>query len=171
MTNLESLSLFWRVESRQFHLTASPASCAELSVDGQAGLALSPEEWCALGDVLFRIGMDWPTGRRGGPVVAAPPEAGEPAQTWPRNASVAEADKNRKGRPWTDNEETRVLLAFDAGDGVADIARALGRSRAGVLARLAKLGRVDAAEVGLRYPIARAEVARAVDAAPAVLPE
>ena len=153
--NVESLSLSWRVETRRFHLLATSEGAPELRVNDRPGISLTAEEWCALGDVLFRIGLDWPGGNGTGPATMTAVGGGSSVKEWPANASVADAAVSRRGRAWTDEEESRLLAAFDAGDAPSEIARALTRSRAGVLARLAKFGRVDAAEVGLRYPVVK----------------
>ena len=40
------------------------------------------------------------------------------------------------GQPWTEDEDRRLLAAFDAGRGLAEIAGAHSRTQAGVRARL-----------------------------------
>jgi hypothetical protein len=58
------------------------------------------------------------------------------------------------GSRWTSEEEQRLASAFDAGRTVDELARAHGRSRAGIEARLVRLGKMDASAVTtpLRYP-------------------
>lgn len=58
------------------------------------------------------------------------------------------------GLRWTTEEEARLVAAFDAGRTVDELARAHNRTRAGIEARLVKLGKLDASEltVQLRYP-------------------
>jgi hypothetical protein len=58
------------------------------------------------------------------------------------------------GSRWTGEEEQRLASAFDAGKTVDELARAHGRSRAGIEARLVRLGKMDASAVTtpLRYP-------------------
>jgi hypothetical protein len=58
------------------------------------------------------------------------------------------------GLRWTPEEEERLAAAFDAGKGVDELARAHSRTRAGIEARLVKLGKLDesAVTVQLRYP-------------------
>lgn len=58
------------------------------------------------------------------------------------------------GLRWTPEEEERLVAAFDAGKSVDDLARAHSRTRAGIEARLVKLGKLDesAVTVELRYP-------------------
>ena len=58
------------------------------------------------------------------------------------------------GSRWTTEEEQRLATGFDAGRSVDELARAHNRSRAGIEARLVKLGKLDAAAVTtpLRYP-------------------
>jgi hypothetical protein len=58
------------------------------------------------------------------------------------------------GSRWSPEEEQRLASAFDAGRTVDELARAHGRSRAGIEARLVRLGKMDASAVTtpLRYP-------------------
>ncbi|HEX6007718.1 MAG TPA: hypothetical protein VFY80_07130 [Burkholderiales bacterium] len=58
------------------------------------------------------------------------------------------------GLRWTSEEEERLIAAFDAGRTVDELARAHNRTRAGIEARLVKLGKLDesAVTVQLRYP-------------------
>jgi hypothetical protein len=58
------------------------------------------------------------------------------------------------GSRWSSEEEQRLASAFDAGRTVDELARAHGRSRAGIEARLVRLGKMDASAVTtpLRYP-------------------
>ena len=58
------------------------------------------------------------------------------------------------GLRWTPEEEERLATAFDAGKTVDELARAHNRTRAGIEARLVKLGKRDpsAVTVQLRYP-------------------
>ena len=58
------------------------------------------------------------------------------------------------GSRWSAEEEQRLASAFDAGRTVDELARAHGRSRAGIEARLVRLGKMDASAVTtpLRYP-------------------
>lgn len=48
------------------------------------------------------------------------------------------------GQPWTEDEDRRLLAAFDAGRGLAELAGAHLRTQAGVRARLVKYGRLAA---------------------------
>jgi hypothetical protein len=61
------------------------------------------------------------------------------------------------GLRWTSEEEERLTAAFDAGKTVDELARAHNRTRAGIEARLVKLGKLDASAVTvqLRYPSKR----------------
>ena len=104
--------------------------------DGQR-LCLPLAAWLRLRDVL-RLLPDDPAADRGG---------GEPA-----GANPPRPGPTNRGKPWTADEEARAHAAWAAGDDAADIGRALGRSRGAVMARLVRLGLVDEAEAGLRYP-------------------
>ncbi len=58
------------------------------------------------------------------------------------------------GRPWKVEDEARLAAGHAAGKEPAELARVVGRSKGSVLARLVKLGLVDAsAATGLRYPV------------------
>ena len=80
----------------------------------------------------------------------------EPAAT--ARAPVAERKtapaQTGSGSRWSPDEEQRLAAAFDAGRTVDELARAHGRSRAGIEARLVRLGKMDASAVTtpLRYP-------------------
>lgn len=79
----------------------------------------------------------------GGATAAAPAPERKPAL--PQSGS---------GSRWSADEEQRLAAAFDAGRTVDELARAHGRSRAGIEARLVRLGKMDASAVTtpLRYP-------------------
>ncbi|HEX6609171.1 MAG TPA: hypothetical protein VF051_00195 [Hyphomicrobiaceae bacterium] len=81
----------------------------------------------------------------------------------PRSATATTAGASERrpappqtgsGSRWTGEEEQRLASAFDAGRTVDELARAHGRSRAGIEARLVRLGKMDASAVTtpLRYP-------------------
>jgi hypothetical protein len=73
-----------------------------------------------------------------------------PAERAQRPASMP----GNTGLRWTSEEEERLAAAFDAGKSVDELARAHNRTRAGIEARLVKLGKLDesAVTVPLRYP-------------------
>jgi transposase-like protein len=74
-----------------------------------------------------------------------PAPAREPKPALPQSGS---------GSRWSAEEEQRLAAAFDNGQSVDALARAHGRSRAGIEARLVRLGKMDASAVTtpLRYP-------------------
>ena len=80
-----------------------------------------------------------------GTPVAEPAPAPERKPALPHSGS---------GSRWTPEEEQRLAVGFDAGRTVDELARAHGRSRAGIEARLVRLGKLDASAVTtpLRYP-------------------
>ncbi len=93
--------------------------------------------------------LDLPDGR----AIALPREAWEalhhalgrmlkPARTGPEN----------RGKPWDPATDERLAADFGGGRELADIAADLGRTRGAVLSRLVRLGLVDEATAGLRYP-------------------
>jgi hypothetical protein len=67
---------------------------------------------------------------------------------------VAPPPQSGSGSRWSAEEEQRLATAFDAGRTVDELARAHNRSRAGIEARLVRLGKMDASAVTtpLRYP-------------------
>jgi hypothetical protein len=83
-----------------------------------------------------------------GGTVAAPPAAA------PAPARRPAMPQSGSGSRWSPEEEQRLAAAFDAGRTVDELARAHGRSRAGIEARLVRLGKMDASAVTtpLRYP-------------------
>jgi hypothetical protein len=80
------------------------------------------------------------------PVATAPPA--------PSPARRPALPQTGSGSRWSPEEEQRLAAAFDAGRTVDELARAHGRSRAGIEARLVRLGKMDASAVTtpLRYP-------------------
>jgi hypothetical protein len=85
----------------------------------------------------------------GGTPVAIAPDAPAPAP-----ARKPALPQSGSGSRWSADEEQRLASAFDAGRTVDELARAHGRSRAGIEARLVRLGKMDASAVTtpLRYP-------------------
>lgn len=79
--------------------------------------------------------------------------AAAPAAT-PAPARKPALPQTGSGSRWNAEEEQRLANAFDAGRTVDELARAHGRSRAGIEARLVRLGKMDASAVTtpLRYP-------------------
>ena len=51
--------------------------------------------------------------------------------------------ENRKGKPWTENEEELIALYFKQGRDIATIAEAAGRTEVSIKMRLAKLGLIE----------------------------
>jgi hypothetical protein len=58
-----------------------------------------------------------------------------------RQAARATAAGN-SGKPWSKDEDDRLVAAFDAGKPIDDLAAAHGRSRLAIEARLARFGKV-----------------------------
>ena len=56
---------------------------------------------------------------------------------------VSEQESRRKDLPWTENEEELLLLCFDKGKSIKDIASLLGRPQQTILLRLANLGKIE----------------------------
>ena len=51
--------------------------------------------------------------------------------------------ENRRGKPWTENEEELIALYFNQGLDIATIAEAVGRTEVSIKMRLAKLGLIE----------------------------
>lgn len=81
----------------------------------------------------------------------APAQVAAPAPVPERKPA---SPQSGSGSRWTPEEEQRLASGFDAGRTVDELARAHGRSRAGIEARLVRLGKMDASAVStpLRYP-------------------
>jgi hypothetical protein len=79
--------------------------------------------------------------------------ASAPAPT-PERKAPPSMPQSGSGSRWSAEEEQRLATAFDAGRTVDELARAHSRSRAGIEARLVKLGKMDPSAVTtpLRYP-------------------
>jgi len=54
------------------------------------------------------------------------------------------------GRPWSEEEESQLTTAFQAGDSIPDIARRHGRTLRAIEARLERLGLISAADRSTR---------------------
>lgn len=81
-------------------------------------------------------------------VSTSPPPADAPAAAAPRSRRPAPANT---GKPWSREEDERLLAAFDAGEAVTALAAAHARSRVAIEARLARFGRMPMPG-GLRSP-------------------
>ena len=77
--------------------------------------------------------------------------AAAPARN-PRDENTAGGSGPAKvGQPWSQQEDERLAAAFDAGTAIPELAAAHQRSRAGIEARLARLGKITLPEGALRY--------------------
>ncbi len=47
------------------------------------------------------------------------------------------------GRPWSEEEDNRLLAAYDGGQSMAELVAAHGRTRGAISSRLVKLGRLE----------------------------
>jgi hypothetical protein len=81
-------------------------------------------------------------------------EGGAASAPAPERKSAPPMPQSGPGSRWSADEEQRLATAFDAGRTVDELARAHGRSRASIEARLVKLGKMDPSAVTsqLRYP-------------------
>jgi hypothetical protein len=72
----------------------------------------------------------------------------------PERKAAPPMPQSGPGSRWSTEEEQRLVTAFDAGRTVDELARAHGRSRASIEARLVRLGKMDPSAVTtpLRYP-------------------
>lgn len=147
MYSLKALNLSWRVDDRLFQLVAGELDGAKLIIDGEVRLTLWGDEWCTLSDALSRYYYRLP-------MRSLPP----PEHDFGMPREFVQPQRTRKGKAWTEEEEGRLLAAYDAGDDAGVIAQTLDRSRAGVIARLVKLGRLAESEAGFRFPLQRGNV-------------
>ena len=65
---------------------------------------------------------------------------------------AAPARPRNAGRPWSREDDDRLLALFDAGGGVADLAGQLERTRGSIAARLVKFGRIEPPPVWISRP-------------------
>jgi hypothetical protein len=74
----------------------------------------------------------------------------------PRQPAVLRASgaQLNAGRPWTEEEETRLAKTFDAGTPIEALAQEHQRSRWAIEARLARLGKIPE-PTSTRFPIRR----------------
>ena len=73
----------------------------------------------------------------------------------PKSTSKSASDKlSNVGKPWSDEEDRKLLTEFDRGCKPFEIARELGRTLAGIEIRLERHGRLSASQrtTGNRYP-------------------
>lgn len=122
--------LVWTAADQTFRLalSATPAPEPTLHLPDGRAIALPVPAWLALRDAL----------------IALDPEA-------PRVRAVRPGPANR-GKPWSPADDERVSTGFQAGIEPAGIAREVGRTRGAVVARLVRLGLMEEAAAGLRYP-------------------
>lgn len=69
----------------------------------------------------------------------------------------------RRGKPWTSVEEAVLRDGFAAGDEIPVLAKQVDRSTGAVRARLVKLGLLDEAAAGLRYPVNKPTAGSTID--------
>jgi len=78
---------------------------------------------------------------------------GSPPRPRERGTQSKEQFENA-GHPWSEEEESRLAHAFDAGKTILELAEMHKRSRIAIEARLVKLGKIPEPQSGtLRYPI------------------
>ncbi len=66
-------------------------------------------------------------------------------------STVARAQPGQAGKPWSQEEDQRLLEAFDEGADLAALTASHDRSKGGIASRLILLGRIKArAEIGTR---------------------
>lgn len=69
----------------------------------------------------------------------------------PTESRIAAHMPPHAGKPWTREEEERLIAEFDAGSPIEELARSHGRSKGGIAARLVRLGRIgERSEVYVR---------------------
>ena len=96
---------------------------------------------------------------------ASPPTAAEATASAPDNAGPAatkppRATPGNTGKPWSADEDDRLVAAFDAGTAPPDLAKIHGRSRFAIEVRLARFERVPLPQ-GTRFPPRAAKAAEA----------
>lgn len=69
--------------------------------------------------------------------------AADSLETRQRHLRRQQALPRNAGKPWSAEEDQRLLAAFDAGQRMEDLLATHERTRAGIEARLVKLGRLE----------------------------
>jgi hypothetical protein len=131
--------------------------------DPLTGDVLPPDHLCQRADVirtLFAAVQTIEAARGGGaPPAAAGAEA--PAEEPAEQTLQPLPERPRRprppnaGQPWSEDEDRRLVEAFDGGAAEREIAAAFGRSRTSIRARLMRLGRGALLDEGPapRYPV------------------
>jgi hypothetical protein len=89
--------------------------------------------------------------------IASPPARGdhEPFDLIPQTRQVpcgyepAQASLRNAGKPWTAQEETKLVQAFDGGASIGQLSRQHGRTRQAIHGRLYRLGKMPAWRPGM----------------------
>jgi hypothetical protein len=77
--------------------------------------------------------------------------ASQALTTVERKKKPADSQSGNAGNAWTEEEDRRLLDAFDQGAAVDQLAQAHGRSKGGIASRLVRLGRIkERAEIYVR---------------------
>jgi hypothetical protein len=133
---IEEVEISWQIEGRRHRARLAAEGFVLLPVEGP----------------ILDVPLD--AAERPPAVAAVPPTPpAEPGGT----GGGATPQLARKGKAWSDGEEEELRRAFVADEPSRDIARRLGRSHGAVVARLVRMGLLDEALAGLRYPVKRPE--------------
>lgn len=94
--------------------------------------------------------------------IAVKNNAGETAAGAAAKPASIEKDPTRlnAGKPWSSEEDTALLAAFDAKQSIVELAKAHGRTQNGVRARLEKHGRLPPGEARWSRPTKAVEQVR-----------
>jgi len=69
-------------------------------------------------------------------------------------AKISRTPPSQAGKPWSADEDRRLLDAFDQGASLAELTAAHGRSNGGIASRLVRLGRIkERAEIHARSAV------------------
>ncbi len=162
-----AIDISWVADRSRFALHDIGPDSVELSVDEKRVAVLSMAAWASVRAALTFLSnledVDHAIHRRecnlaevNAKYTAGGPSSDDIARAPAAPPSVpARVGTSRRGKLWTDEEEQRLLSAWDAGENPSEIARALERGRGAVTARLFRLGRIDEDGAQLRWPSSR----------------
>ena len=94
------------------------------------------------------------TGARATPIATASPNdhlASKPTPASDKAHPPVRPGQSNAGKPWTEDEDKRLVAAFDSNTSLAEIAKTHGRTQNGVRARLEKHGRLEPSDA-TRWP-------------------
>lgn len=167
------IDISWVADRHRFSLADIGPDHVVLNMDNEPGISMSMAAWASVrGALAFLQQLDdvqHAVIRRHAAEAEANADRERKEAVWQADDNLAPgiapaqefvrppkpAGPARRGKPWSDDEEARLMAAWDAGEKPSEIAGKLERGRTAVIARLVKLGRIDEEGAQLRWPASR----------------